>query len=646
MITATLTRPTAIAPTTSCDTRILLSDNIDISHIPPPRPRTIFLEPISKRVRRKRSTGLDKATIDSQETATPSTLNSNSAPTFTNDLTSEPETVERTVTTSESARDHQTESRPGTHIDARSEISGESGRSGRSGRSVSTAMSRSDFAMSQASSAYKSPAKQKVVDNKTITATIDVLKGGCLAGDTISVRVSVQHIKRLKSMTGVIVTLYRQGKMDSAPPATLFTGNDIEDGNEPHTRSRLGLGGLSLSSTGSASMFRKDLDQNTAPLIVDPNTLRASVTLSLRLPDDAFPTIRGVPGGMISFRYHVEVIVDLGGKLSNQVLQGGQTSNSRVAQPGMSDSEPVSNSYAPKMTSNIIDTSPLRRQKGVVSVSMEVIVGTTDSARGKRALRIRPPQNTTRVTESDEDDAIRPDQDERTPVAASAPSPRMYLSPPSTERLYTSPPQHPPHHPPSPGPSQPGHAQPNGYTHEAAPAYIPRPQLPDHNALSEKERIRQAETRLLPSQPSASGEGSSSAPDEDDIYEAQDTPRPPFASPSSPETVEDADVAGPSAPTEADLASSSQAPTSEDKQELERRRLIDEASAPPEFPEDMEHSSEPSAPTNGEASSEAEPSAPVLDEEDEDLSAYGVGAGPSSGSRVREAREQLPAYER
>lgn len=636
MITATLTRPTAIAPTMSCDKRVMLMEKIDIGHLPPPRSRTIFLEPISKRTRRKRSAVLDKAPVtfaDPPSTGVP------------NDHASEAGSIERAAA-SDSARDvHGENSRGPTQIDLRSEVSGESG------RSVSTAVSRSDVTPLSHVSAFKSPSKQKLVDNKTITATIELLKGGCLAGDMVSVRVSVQHIKRLKSLTGVIVTLFRQSKIDSAPAASLFSGNDLEDiAEDGYPRSRTGLAGLSLSSTGSTSMFRKDLDQNTAPLIIDPSSLHASVTCSLKLPDDAFPTIRGVPGAMVSFRYHIEVIVDLGGKLSGQMLQGGQQSTARLGQYMTSGTD---NSYGPRVATNIIDTTPLRRQKGVVSVSMETVVGTVDSSRRRKPLRISPRYQTVRVPESDEDDFIRADLNERPSIVA---SPAIYTTPPHSDRHYASQPPllHASRSNAGPsGSSQPdyhSHTHLNGYAREAAPAYIPQPQMPDSHTMSEKDRIRQAETRLLPSQPSAAAGPSSSAasaPD-DDIYDAQEPPREPPAGPSAP--TEDEAMAGPSAPTGDDLHAGGSAYPAEDKQELERQRLINEASAPPVFPDDMERSADPSPGPDANA----EPSAPVFDEDEEELVGYGV-AGPSSssaggpsssGGARRPNGEQLPAYQR
>jgi len=204
MITATLTRPTTIAATTTCDRRVTLSQLIDIGLLPPPRPRAIFLEPISKRSRRKKAAAVEKSTSTISEA---------------NDVASEADSVDRSVAADDTAREGQADHRSQIPSDMRSEISGESG------RSASTAVSRLDLAqLSQVGSAMTPAAKQQVVDDKTITATITLIKGGCLPGDSVSVKIMVQHIKRVKSMTGVIVTLFRQGKMDTSPsPAARTT---------------------------------------------------------------------------------------------------------------------------------------------------------------------------------------------------------------------------------------------------------------------------------------------------------------------------------------------------------------------------------------------------------------------------------------
>ncbi|PFH59795.1 hypothetical protein XA68_11874 [Ophiocordyceps unilateralis] len=641
MITATLTRPTTIAPTSSCDRRVTLVQKIDIGMLSPPRPRTIFLEPISKRARKKKTT----ATLERTPTASLAE---------TNDAASEPDLAERYTIADDSGP-----SDVRSHIpsDLRSEVSGESG------RSASTAISRAEAAqLSQVGGASMTPAaKQQVVDDKTITATIELLRGGCLPGDTVSARVTVQHIKRVKSMTGVIVTLFRQGKIDTSPPPSRFTATNRDETGKPgkeemFPRSRTSLGGLSLSSTSSTSIFRKDLDQNAAPLIIDPATLQASVTISVKVPDDAFPTIKGVPGDMISFKYQVEVVVDLGGRLASQ-LQGGQSSSSRIGPYGNGSSEQSAGSYAPWRSTNIADTAQLRREKGVICVSMETVVGTTDSLRSRKAVKKSPESRTVRIYDNDAADG---DDDEA--VARPGSASHANGQPPAQHDpdgyQFTPPPGGPP-----PGPSQPmqpdrdtsfgDEPRANGFPLDAAPSYIPAPQVVDQSNMTEKERIRQAETRLLPSQPPAAGSSVSAAQangdgDDDDIYDAEDTPRRRELSPSAPrnDVDTDEDDVGPSAPSEELLGQGHHA---DDKLERERIRLMGEASAPPEFPDDMDRGGSAPGAAPRDQGLNAEPSAPMLDDEDEDdYRGYGAAvAGPSgTGNSGRHHPEQLPAYER
>ncbi|KAF7542972.1 hypothetical protein G7046_g10083 [Stylonectria norvegica] len=598
MITATLTRPTTITPTASCDRKVLLVEKVDIGLLQPPRPRTIFLEPISKRTRRKKSMVLEKAVIAAPET---------------NELGSEADSVDPSALTALTEDPHNhtiTNQRSPIQSDMRSDVSGESG------LSASTGVSRAELALSQVGTLTAS-AKQQAVDDRTITATIELLKGGCLPGDTVSVRVTVQHIKRFKSMTGVIVTLFRQGKIDTSPPASMFEENaskeDLRraDKEDVYPRSRTGLGGLSLSSSSSTSVFRKDLDQNLVPLIVDPVTLQTSVTVSVKMPDDSFPTIKGVPGEMISFKYQVEVVVDLGGRLANQ-FQGVQTP--RFGSFGQGSTETSSNTYSPRRGANMADTTLLRHEKGVISVSMETVVGTVDSSRGRKRSTASPSSRRFRITESDDEEAIRPEMGyrEEIPYEPYQTNGQFSSNPYQTTQQAGN--RYPPAaHLPQPyiasqnphhwQPSQPGvvdYAQANSLPNGATPEYIPPPQIPNQNELSDKERVRQAETMLLPSQPAAAGPSSSGNDNDidadadagDNIYDAEDTPRvPSINAGSSPQD----DVGeGPSAPTQDELFPLAVPPAEppaeqdEDKQELERRRLLNEASAPPEFPEDME----------------------------------------------------------
>ncbi|KAI5466404.1 hypothetical protein BGZ63DRAFT_348212 [Mariannaea sp. PMI_226] len=643
-ITATLTRPTSIAPTLSCDRKVMLAENVDIGLLQAPRPRTIFLEPISKRTRRKKSSMIEKATEEVAE-ATPEQTDS------TSQIDSSP---------SEEARD------PGSGTYARSPIQSDV-RSEISGESASTNISRNDVASLAHMGALPSSAsaKQQAVDKKTITATIELLRGGCLPGDAVTVRISVQHIKRVKSMTGVIVTLYRQGKIDSAPPEALFNEDLTEEERrlaekgDVYPRSRTGLGGLSLSSSSSTSIFRKDLDQNTAPLIIDPTTLQTTVTMSVKLPDDSFPTIKGVPGDMISFKYLVEVVVDLGGRLANQ-LQGGASSRFGSYSHGTGTESNTSSFYGPMRGNNIADTSQLRREKGVISVSLEILVGTTDSSRGRKRSRASLSPRRIQVQESDDDDHSRTeigfDQEipyEYRPNGQNFPT--GYLPPHlnGTRQPPTILPPQPPYSLLTPStPSHPLQMSPqsfqtgNGSSPAAAPAYFPPPQIPEQNELSEKEQIRQAETRLLPSAPPAAPEaGPSNSNNNDDIYDADDVPRTPRLDDIQSAATNAPD--GPSAPTEEDLTATAPPDGAfEDKQELERRRMMNEASAPPDFPIDEDQrDSGPSTSRDATYEAPSAPSAPMLDDLD-DFPGLGPRPAPPRTGDGREDVEELPAYRR
>ncbi|CAI0654626.1 unnamed protein product [Colletotrichum noveboracense] len=610
MITATLTRPTSISPTTSCDRKIQLVEKVDIGPLAPPRPRTIYLEPISKKSKRKRTGGGEKASLAVESVDHGSDMEQREA------VTPDP-----AASNDESTHDPLEQPRSPTHTDIQSEVSGDSTISSSTGISLTRAEPRVGGSLTNS--------KMQAVDEKTITATIEMLKGGALPGDTVSVKVSVQHIKRIKSMHGVIVTMYRQGRIDTAPPASMFA--DIMTKEETkklakedyYPRSRTGLGGLSLSSTSSLSVFRKDLSQSVAPLIIDPVTLETTVTASVKVPEDVFPTIKGVPGEMVSFKYQVEVLVDLGGRLASQLQGGGQPRVGQFA-PGSAAAE-GNNAVVNSWGGNVIDTDRLRREKGVISVVLEVILGTTDSS------RLRGRSNTVRTYQmhdgaaSGEDisspwpvDDIHADDGESYWPLATPQNPGTLSRQPTITIQPTSPPEE-----------------------MQAPAYIPPPQVPDEARLTDKERARRQEERLLPSQPPQTleaGPSGASAP-EPNIYDAEDEAQP---GPSAPHEGHHAEEQ-PSAPTLDDLSTAREART-EDKQELERQRLLNEASAPPEFPDDYDAGPSASAPPGDVA----EPSAPALNDEEEDYGeqySYRTEAAAGQSSHAA-GSEPLPRYER
>ncbi|OIW34400.1 hypothetical protein CONLIGDRAFT_3637 [Coniochaeta ligniaria NRRL 30616] len=644
MITATLTPPTSISPTTSCERKIYLVEKIDIGSLPPPRARTIYLEPIPKRSRKKKAAAVVEkvGSVTSDQPEPASDIDS----TRVHDNSVDASTIGTVA--EENNQDALVNPRSPIHSDIRSEISGDSAVSTSTSTGPSGSAERSH--KRDSGSQLTGGTRKSGVGDRTITATIELLKGGCLPGDMVSVRISVQHIKRIKSMHGVIVTLYRQGRIDSAPPISLFKGPASQEEarrlqkEEYYPKSKTGLGGLSLSSAGSCSVFRKDLSQTFTPLIIDPVTLTASVTTSVRIPEDAFPTIKGVPGEMITFKYQLEVIVDLGGKLASQI-QSGQSSTGRVGAVGPPPGPPlISNPYEGGVAAwggRPIDTDRLRREKGVISIAFEVVVGTDDSSRqrGKNVIRGTPSFYTQQYDQPspygppiNEKGALQEGFDnEGYDPESYAHAHDDYLPEAANDAPYGS------YGPPEP--SEP-----------PAPFYVPPPEIPNESRLSEKDRIRQAEQRLLPSQPDA-GPSSPAYPDGENIYDVEDEaqagsssqpPPPPPATTDDPTAPPDD---APSAPTLDELAV---AGGSDDKLELERQRLLAEASAPPEFPEDYDAAG-PSSSSAPAPAAAFEPSAPVLGDEEH----YGPhhayqepGASAAHGSAPAAPTEELPRYER
>lgn len=610
---------------------------MDVGSLAAPHPRTIYLQPISKKSRRKKQVAY--TTSERANSIVADTAESTSDFDSTHLVES---STEGFLPPEETSQDARQSLRSPVHSDLRSEASGDSTVSGSTGLS-----SRDRVDSNQTGSPVTiqvSGGKKPASEEKTITTNIELMKSGCLPGDTISVKVNVQHTKRIKSLHGVIVTLYRQGRVDSAPPAALFKNISKEEARrlekeEYYPKSKTGLGGLSLSSAGTCSMFRKDLSQAFSPLIIDPVTLTASVTTSVRVPENAFPSIRGVPGEMISFKYRLEVIVDLGGKLANaiQVQQ-----NPRVSTAGgvISSGRELSAGVA-SFDGSLVNTDPLKRGKGVIFDSFEVVVGTTDSTRRGKSVQ----RTTSLRTSYVQDSAMSPEH-------GPWPGPwedASYGNEETYSHDYT---------PYSAESSTTQYPFWNGGSHDhdqsPAPQYIPPPELPDESGLSEKDRVRRAEQRLLPSQPDLSPPvpGPSTPPVDADGAGPSTMPAP--SAPPPALLTEDA----PSAPTLEDLAAGSSIPNADpadDKQELERRRLLAEASAPPEFPGDYDagaagssSAAGPSAPpaVDDDDNDDDGPSAPVLAEEQYGSQfSYGQAAG-SSAQASAARHEPLPAYER
>ncbi|KAG4031581.1 hypothetical protein MFRU_009g03420 [Monilinia fructicola] len=649
-ISSTITRPTTIAATSMCERKVELVERVDIGPLVPPRPRTISLEPISKRSKRKRSIKPKDRPVTREHTDARSVSDTTEATSPRQDESASQVGVS----------DNQMQPRSPAQSDVQSTFSTDSTISSSTGLSfrlgpVPSVRSTRD---SQGNSSNS-------MEDKTITATIELLKSGCLPGDYLPLKICVQHTKAIKSMHGIIITFYRQGRIDSAPPLSLFKdikGKEAErlKHEEYYPKSKTGLGGLSLTSAGSTSVFRKDLSQTFAPLIVDPTTLTAQVTASVRVPEDCFPTIGGVPGQMVNFKYQVEVVVDLGGKLAGQQRHVPRIGTvSLPATYGSTGNRSEGNaSMLAAFGGSIVDTDHIRREKSVVACVFEVIVGTTDSTRNKARHTGKQPAGSLNSRPVTPSLAQKPIHEE--------PFDHEYI-----QQAHTEYPNHPYQY------YDPNYEEPYSYGYNQnydhhldqdarypppshSQIYVPPPEIDGQAGLSEKERIRRAEQRLLPSQPPDFQESSSSSssaaargnvgpsappnPADEDLYTADGLPPPPRSQPADPSGshLTESPPLGPSAPSLSDLTPHPSNVT-DDKQELERQRLLAEASAPLEFPE-VEEEGESSQQGAASAPHDLEPSAPIFHEEDE----YGRGYdahGDFAGSRA--GPESLPPrYER
>ena len=407
----------------------------------------------------------------------------------------------------------------------------------------------------------------------TISAKIEVLQGGCLAGDSFPVKVSIKHNAAVKSMQGIIITMYRQGRIDTHPAIPL---GPQRRGEKPkyedyYPKSLTGLGGLSLTSAGSSRSFRQDLNQIFAPLIVDPQSLTAVINTSMQAPVHLFPTINCVPGGMVSFKYYLEVVVDLRAKIGSQDRLRPHLSMTSGLQHGYGDAKMTkieysdSVSYASTPGFNYIVTDQLRRTKGVVFTRTEIIVGTKDSSRKRQKQK-------------EDDSAVDENRSLNTPAVLGVEITQNQDIEPGPGDNYTEESHYP---------------SPTASNQQQPPINIvPPPEIEED--LDEKGRLRRAEERLLPSAPPPLDDESSSstapvpsapiADDEEDFIRryGQTHPAPAYDGPQ------------------------------DDKQELERQRLLARASAPD--PED--YIAEGTSANAADTPYIVQPSAPVLFQDD------------------------------
>ena len=423
----------------------------------------------------------------------------------------------------------------------------------------------------------------------TAYAKTEVLQGGCLPGDSLPIRIEIHHTKPIKSMQGVIITLFRQGRIDTQPPMPL---GPVRQGEKPkyedyYPKSRTGLGGLSLSAAGSSRSFRQDLNQVFAPIIIDPQSLTQVINTSIQAPFDLFPTIACVPGAMINFNYFVEIVLDLRGKVGSQDRILDHLSVTNMPQHGYGDpriskyegTEGVSYLSTPGFSYLITDQ--LRRTKGVIFTRTKIIVGTRDSARRRG----------------------RPKEQRHLPGSSRSLAPSIELGreiEPKETMIEHEERQNQIYDDQIDGPNYPG---PHRAISIAPPAM--------EESLDEKARMKRAEQSLLPSAPPHDDGPSStlfpSAPpaiDEEDFVRRYGFTVPAYDGPST--AIQQILNGGRQSQNHDDSASGPQ----DDKLECERRRLLALASSPDDNEEDSVSSPSEFYPQG------PRPSAPILYQDD------------------------------
>jgi arrestin-related trafficking adapter 9 len=571
-ISATLTRPVTMIPTHTVFKTVKFKDALDIEPMNTPKSRVISLEPVSKRGKVKRvkpppsigtgdTSSRGHLTRSDTQTSTAASVHA-TAPAANPPLSPAPseDTIATTVTTSSTSF-------------RRVELDSQNRKKSDDTRSTTTSSSGS-----------------------TVTAVAELQKHGALPGDSIPVRVSVTHTKPY--VKGVVIaTLYRVGRIDMHPAIPLANSkNKRQEYEDVYPKSRTGLGGLLFASASPNSVFRKDLSQSSTMMVVNPNTLTSDIHTTIKVPETAFPTIANVPGGMISFTYHIEVVVDLFGKLGETRFLPRLTSG----EPTFTTAVGNSNQLTHEWSNSILDTTSLRRHKSVVTFELSVTIGTKDSSRNKKPA----PLSETQPTNGEPPEAYDAHdwgQDGGEYWYYDENGQPQYYDPYYYEGWD----------------GYDGWYDENQYAEQGQLSHHPPP--PENIAplvageeVDEKTRLRRQEELLMPTRPPQDGEASSSrvataptAPVLDDIsHDAEQaresittpsTPGPPasVASARSGDTVRPYGGSPPPPPHSSDPDSNA----TEDKQELERRRIMAQASKPPALEgQPGASSSAPSAP--------------------------------------------------
>lgn len=188
-------------------------------------------------------------------------------------------------------------------------------------------------------------------DQALVKLSVDMEQSGYLRGETIPIKIRVSHYKPIQSSCGLIVTLIRLCRVDNGPETPLHS-------------------------------FRKDLCQVITPLYIDPQTLTAEVSTTLKVPVDSFPTIVGT--GLVTFQYYIEVLANVTNKnfMKNNASQK-QNASQKFSHSIMFDLG-QQHDHLIMSENGMVNVDNIKRGKNMLGLNTEVIVGTERVKRNRK----------------------------------------------------------------------------------------------------------------------------------------------------------------------------------------------------------------------------------------------------------------------
>lgn len=292
----------------------------------------------------------------------------------------------------------------------------------------------------------------KSIPVPTIKAILEVPQRGYLRGELIPIKLSINHLRKIQDFNGIIITFVRVCRLDNGPD-------------------------------GVVESFRKDLQQLILPLYVDPVTFQSEINSSLRVPADAFPTIFGCP--LVSFQYFVEVLINLSGKsiALDSDVDARAKANPQATKSSL-DKFKFNFDSTQTERSTYINTDSYKRLKKFLQLTTEIYIGThrlsTQEEQAPQAEEVASRRSSSMASNSNSSPAVFSTSSPHSPVEHQYAG-AINSIPESVAVSNFTPPYE-----------------------NVVPLYVP-PEFVSHlqnqSELSEKERMRQHESSLLPSAP-------------------------------------------------------------------------------------------------------------------------------------------------